>query len=113
MAFSFFPAPIFAAGLSFALEHATIPAKCVLVTLFFGSIFSWSVMWTKLRVVRIAKRQARNFREHFRADRQPLRLYSLGARFDGTPLYDVYLAGCEGLTFHLLGSSEGDETLRG
>ena len=113
MAFSFFPAPVLAAGLSFALQHATIPAKCVLVTLFFFSIFSWSVMWTKLRVVRIAKRQAHNFREHFRADRQPLRLYSLGARFDGTPLYDVYLAGCEEMTFHLLGSAEVDETFRG
>jgi biopolymer transport protein ExbB/TolQ len=113
MAFSFFPAPVFAAGLTFALSHATIPAKGVLITLFFFSIFSWSVMWTKMRVVRIAKRQARHFRDHFRADRQPLRLYSLGARFDGTPLFDVYLAGCEELTFHLLGSSEVDETFKG
>ncbi len=86
MAFSFFPAPILAAGLLFALNHSTIPAKAVLITLFFFSIFSWSVMWTKLRVVRLAKRQARDFRDHFRADRQPLRLYTLGARFDGTPL---------------------------
>ena len=113
MAFSFFPAPILAAGLTFALSHSTIPGKAVLITLFFGSIFSWSVMWTKLRVIRIAKRQAADFRAHFRADRQPLRLYTLGARFDGTPLYDVYLAGCEELTFHLLGSSEVDETFRG
>ena len=51
--------------------------------------------------------------DHFRADRLPLRLYSLGARFDGTPLFDVYLAGCEELTFHLLGSAEVDETFRG
>ncbi len=113
MAFSFFPAPILAAGLIFALDHATIPAKVVLIALFFGSIFSWSVMWTKLRVVRRARSQAHQFREHFRADRQPLRLYSLGARFDGTPLFNVYLAGCEELTFHLLGSTEVDETFRG
>jgi biopolymer transport protein ExbB/TolQ len=113
MAFSFFPAPILAAGLIFALNHSTIPGKAVLVTLFFGSIFSWSVMWTKLRVIRIAQRQARDFRDHFHADRQPLRLYSLGARFDGTPLFDVYLAGCEEMTFHLLGSPEVDETFRG
>ncbi len=113
MAFSIFPAPILAAGLIFALNHSTVPARAVLITLFFASIFSWSVMWTKLRVIRIARRQAREFRNHFRADRQPLRLYSLGARFDGTPLYDVYIAGCEELTFHLLGSSEVDETFRG
>jgi biopolymer transport protein ExbB/TolQ len=113
MAFSFFPAPTLAAGLTFALQHATIPGKAVLVALFFGSIFSWSVMYTKFRIIRFAQRQARDFREHFRADRQPLRLYSLGARFDGTPLFDVYLAGCEELTFHLLGSPEVDETFRG
>ena len=102
-----------AVGLNFALSHATIPAKGVLVCLFVFSVFSWSVMYTKLRVVRTARRQARNFRDHFRADRQPLRLYSLGARFDGTPLFEVYLAGCEELTFHLLGSPEVDETFRG
>jgi biopolymer transport protein TolQ len=113
MAFPFFPAPVLAAGLVFALQHSTIPGKAVLVTLFFFSIFSWSVMWTKLRVIRIAQRQAADFRAHFRADRQPLRLYTLGARFDGAPLYDVYRAGCEELTFHLLGSSEVDETFRG
>jgi biopolymer transport protein ExbB/TolQ len=112
MAFPFFPAPVLAAGLTFALDHATIPAKAVLICLFFGSIFSWSVMWTKLRVVRIARSQARHFLDHFRADRQPLRLYSLNARFDGTPLFEVYLAGCEELTFHLLGSTEVDETFR-
>jgi len=112
MAFSFFPTPLLAAGLIFALHHSTVPGKAVLVTLFFGSVFSWSVMQTKFRVIRIAQRKAREFREHFRADRQPLRLYSLGARFDGTPLFDVYRAGCEELTFHLLGSSEVDETFR-
>ena len=69
-------------------------------------------MYTKMRVVRYARRQAENFRNHFRADRQPLRLYTAGAHFEGTPLYDVYLAGCEELTFHLLGSAEVDETFR-
>jgi biopolymer transport protein ExbB/TolQ len=112
MALSFFPAPVLAAGLIFALQHSTVPGRAVLIALFFGSIFSWSVMWTKLRVIRIAKRRSVDFRNHFRADRQPLRLYTHGARFDGTPLYDVYLAGCEELTFHLLGSSEVDETFR-
>jgi len=113
MALSFFPALILAAGLVFTLHHATIPADVVLIALVIGSSLSWSVMVTKFRVIRIAQRQARDFRDHFRADRQPLRLYSLGARFDGTPLFDVYLAGCEELTFHLLGSPEVDETFRG
>jgi len=99
-------------GLVFALQNSTFPGKAVLVSLFIGSIFSWSVMITKMRVVLFAKKQARCFLELFRADRQPLRLYQSQARYEGTPLFSVYRAGCKELTFHLLGSPEVDETFR-
>lgn len=99
-------------GLLFALKHSTVPGQAVLVCLFFGSIFSWSVMVTKLRVIQFAKKQKGRFLALFRADRQPLRLYEMQARFDGAPIYAVYKAGCQELTFHLLGSSEVDETFR-
>ena len=99
-------------GLIFALQNSTIPGKAVLITLFIGSIFSWSVMVTKMRVVFFAKKQARNFLELFRTDRQPLRLYENRARYDGTPIFSVYRAGCKELTLHLLGSPEVDETFR-
>jgi biopolymer transport protein ExbB/TolQ len=97
-------------GLLFAFEHSTIPGKVVLFSLFIGSIFSWSVMITKLRVIQFAKKQARQFLELFRADRQPLRLFEGQARYDGTPIFSVYRAGCRELTLHLLGSPEVDET---
>ena len=48
--------------------------------------------------------------DQFRADRQPLRLYEDGMPYDGAPLYEVYLAGCQEMTFHLLGSSEVDDS---
>jgi biopolymer transport protein ExbB/TolQ len=100
-------------GLIFAFQNSTIPGKAVLFTLFIGSIFSWSVMITKMRVVHYAKKQARYFLELFRADRQPLRMYTSQARYDGTPIFSVYRAGCKELTLHLLGSPEVDETFRG
>ena len=113
MSDAFFSTPILAAGgLLFALQHSTLPGKIVLLALFIGSIFSWSVMITKLRVIHFAKKQAQFFLERFRADRQPLRLYQQQARFEGTPIFDVYKAGCHELTFHLLGSPEVDETFR-
>jgi len=99
-------------GLIFALQHSTVPGKVVLVSLFIASTCSWAVMWTKMSMVRVAKRQTQAFLERFRADRQPLRLYEAGARFDGTPIFNVYKAGCLDLTFHLLGSQEVDETFR-
>jgi biopolymer transport protein ExbB/TolQ len=84
----------------------------VLLCLFIGSIFSWSVMVTKLRMVSFAKKQSANFLELFRSHRQPLHLYESQLRFDGSPLFTVYRAGCRELTYHLLGSQEVDETFR-
>src|SRR4029077_15822311 len=48
----------------------------------------------------------------FRQDRQPLRLFEKNARFPGSPIFNVYRAGCEEIAFHLLGSPEVDETFR-
>ena len=101
-----------AGGVTFAFEHATIAGKLVLAVLLICSIFSWSVMLTKMRVVRFAKKQTAQFRKAFRKDRQPLRLFESNAHFHGSPLSKVYWAGCQEMTFHLLGSSEVDETFR-
>ena len=106
------PKLIAAGGLLFAFEHATIAGKVVLLFLAVGSIFSWSVMVTKLRVIQFARKQNGRFLAAFRQDRQPLRLFEKNARFAGSPLFNVYRAGCQEMTFHLLGSAEVDETFR-
>jgi biopolymer transport protein ExbB/TolQ len=108
-----FPFTILAAGgLLFAFEQATVAGKAILGVLVVGSIFSWSVMITKMRVVQFARKQTERFRAAFRKDRQPLRLFESHARFPGSPLFNVYQAGCQEMTFHLLGSAEVDETFR-
>src|SRR5437764_9779998 len=101
-----------AGGLVFAFEHSTVAGKVVLVTLAIGSIFSWSVMITKMRVIRFARKQTVRFLEAFRQDRQPMRLFERNARFPGAPLFNVYRAGCEEMAFQMLGSAEVDETFR-
>jgi biopolymer transport protein TolQ len=106
------PKILAAGGLLFAFEHSTVAGKVVLAALCIGSVFSWSVMITKLRVMQFARRQTARFRAAFRKDRQPLRLFETGARFSGAPLFNVYRAGCQEMTFHLLGSAEVDETFR-
>ncbi len=99
-------------GLVFAFEQSTLPGKTILLCLFIASIVAWTVMVAKLRVLRHAKRQRDLFLQHFRADRQPLKLYTERIRFDGTPMFAVYKAGCRELTYQLLGSSDVDETFR-
>ncbi len=99
-----------AGGVVFSFEHATVAGKMVLLLLAIASIFSWSVMVTKMRVVQFARKQTDRFLAAFRQDRQPLRLFESNVRFPGSPVFQVYRAGCEELTFHLLGSAEIDET---
>ena len=70
-------------------------------------------MVTKFRMLRHAQRRRDQFLALFRTDRQPLRIYTDRIRFDGAPLFAVYKAGCQELTFQLLGSAEVDETFRG
>ena len=106
------PKIIAAGGLLFAFEHSTIAGKIVLLFLAVGSIFSWSIMVTKLRVIQFAKKQNTRFRAAFRQDRQPLRLFEKNARFAGSPNFNVYRAGCQEVTFQMLGSAEVDETFR-
>lgn len=102
-----------AGGLVFAFENSTLPGRVVLLALFAASIFSWTVMWTKFRLVRRARRRRDQFLDLFRADRQPLRIYTDRLRFEGAPAFHVYRAGCRELTFQLLGSADVDETFRG
>ena len=62
-------------GFIFAFEHSTLPGKTILLCLFIASIFSWSVMITKLRMVSLAKKQSGSFLDLFRGHRQTLYLY--------------------------------------
>src|ERR1700720_3179430 len=101
-----------AGGLLFAFEHATIAGRLVLLLLAIVSIFSWSVMITKMRVIQFARKQNARFLAALRQDRQPLRLFEKNARFNGSPNFNVYRAGCREVAFHLLGSAEVDETFR-
>lgn len=67
-------------------------------------------MITKFRMIRFARKQTERFYAIFRKNRQPLHLYEAGISFEGSPAYAVYLAGCEELSFQMLGSSEVDDT---
>lgn len=113
MASLIFPAQILAesgGGLIYAFEQSTISGKLILLALFAASVLSWTVMVTKFRMLRKARERRTDFIEAFRADRQPLSLFSSGARFSGAPIFAVYQAGCKELCFQMLGSAEVDET---
>ena len=99
-------------GLIFAYQNSTWPGKVVILCLFVASIFSWSVMITKFRMLATARRQSAKFLDLFRAHRQPLHLFESQLKFEGSPLYAVYRAGCKELSYHLLGTDEVDDSYR-
>lgn len=98
------------AGIVFAFENSTVASKLIIFVLLVASIFSWSVMWTKYVFIRAARRENGRFMAAFRRARKPLALYRERERFEPSPLAAVYQSGARELSFHLLGSSEVDET---
>src|SRR5204863_8322197 len=77
-----------------------------------AAMVSWSIMVTELRRMPLARKQNARLLAAFRQDRQPLRLFEKQARLPRSPGFNVYRAGCEEMTFHLLGSPEVDDTFR-
>jgi len=98
------------AGIVYAFGHSNLAGKFVIFLLLLGSMFSWSVMVTKFMMVRRARRETMRFLRRFRTTRKPLTLYQNREAYPDSPAYQVYLAGCKELTFHLLGTPEIDDT---
>lgn len=99
-----------AGGLLFAFQETSISGLVIIAALFIASIFSWSVMITKFRMIRFARKQTERFFAIFKKHRQPLHVYETGLFFEGSPAYAVYRAGCEELSYQMLGSGEVDDT---
>ena len=97
-------------GIVYAFWHSNVAGKLVIVLLLLGSMFSWSVMVTKFTMVRRARAETRRFLRRFRTARKPLAIYQNKEFYPDSPAYLVYLAGCKELTFHLLGTTELDDT---
>jgi biopolymer transport protein TolQ len=97
-------------GILYAFWHSNAAGQVVIALLVFGSIFSWTVMVSKLTMVSRARRETSRLLRRFRTARKPLAIYQSREAYPGAPAYAVYLAGCRELTFHLLGTTEIDDT---
>ena len=97
-------------GILYAFQHSNAAGQVVILFLVVGSIFSWTVMISKLVMVNRARRETGRLLRRFRTARKPLAIYQSREAYPGAPAYAVYLAGCRELTFHLLGTTEIDDT---
>jgi biopolymer transport protein TolQ len=102
--------PLASGGLSYAFQNADLSGKAIIFVLLIVSVFSWSVIWTKYHMIALAKKENTLFLKRYRHDRTPLDLYAGHKHYLNSPLSHVYQAGARELSFHLLGSSEVEET---
>lgn len=94
--------PLLASGaLQFAFEKATTEGKITICALIIVSLFSWTVIITKVRQLYRARRMAKKFFAAYRASRDPLELGRQGQSFDGAPAYELYITGAEEVDYHL------------
>jgi len=85
----------------FAIQQATPEGKTTIAVLFLLSMFSWTIIITKVRQLIIARRAAKKFFEAYAATRDPLDLFKRGEEFDGAPAFQLYQRGAEELAYQL------------
>ncbi len=103
-----FPLLAASSGFLFSLSETTWESRAILLILFSGSIFSWSVMITKFLEVREARRSGATFYRAYRDSGSILGIYEQRKKFEGTPLWYIYQACCKELIFQR-GGGTADE----
>lgn len=85
------------AGIEYALRQSNTAGKAIVVLLFLGSIFAWSVMVTKIKEVRTAKISSRRFLAAYRSEGHPVGLFLKREKYGGSPLQEIYNSACMAL----------------
>lgn len=94
------------AGIVYAIGASNLAGKIILLVLLVGSLFTWSVIVTKISAVRRIRRETLAFLKPFRGLGKPLDLYFDPRRRYACPAYQVYRAGCRELLFQLTGNAD-------
>src|SRR6202789_1983209 len=88
-------------ALQFAIEKATPEGKATIAVLLLLSLFSWTIIITKVRQLYIARSAAKKFFAAYSATRDPLDIQRRGEEFDGAPAYQMYHRAAEEVAYHL------------
>ena len=94
--------PILADGaLQFAFEKATTEGKITIGALVIVSLFSWSVIITKIFQLARVTRMTKRFFAAYHETHHPLDVHRSGNSFDGAPAYELYAAGIKEVEYQL------------
>lgn len=86
---------------TYAIKNATTEGKITVLVLLLLSLFSWTVILTKLRQILIARKATKKFMTAYAATRDPLDIMKKGENYEGAPAFQLYTRGTEELAYHL------------
>jgi biopolymer transport protein TolQ len=94
--------PMLAANAAvYAIENATTEGKATVIVLLILSLFSWTIILSKFRQLRIARKAGRKFFDAYASTRDPLDIKKRGEEFGGAPAYKLYERGADELAYQL------------
>ena len=93
--------PILANAAVYAIENATAEGKTTCIVLVLLSLFSWTIIISKIRQLHIARNATKKFMAAYSSTRDPLDIKKRGEEFDGSPAYALYDRGAEEVLYHL------------
>jgi biopolymer transport protein TolQ len=88
---------------AYAIQNATMEGKITVLALLVLSLFSWTIIITKVRQLLIASAATKKFMAAYSATRDPLDIQRKGEdkTFEGAPAYQLYIRGADELAYHL------------
>lgn len=78
----------------FSFRESILPAKIIVLILFVGSIYAWTIMITKYLELKRARDSSIRFMMSYRRQRHPIGLFLKRQKFEESPLYRIYETGC-------------------
>jgi biopolymer transport protein TolQ len=94
--------PMFAANAAvYAIQNATTEGKITVLVLLVLSLFSWTIILTKVRQLIVARKATKKFFAAYNSTRDPLDIQRKGEEFDGAPAYQLYIRGADELAYQL------------
>ena len=85
----------------YAITNATAEGKTTCIVLVLLSLFSWTIIISKIRQLHIARAATKKFMAAYVSTRDPLDIKKRGEEFDGSPAYALYDRGAEEVLYHL------------
>ena len=85
----------------YAIENATTEGKVTVLLLLVLSLFSWTIILTKFRQLRLARKATNKFLAAYASTRDPLDIKRKGEIFRGAPAFALYVRGAEEVEYQL------------